>query len=400
VQSNRIIQTLRNPDAQSFLTENRGKPTDELALRLKKAVSGFDVHVTFDLLSIYNKATKKNPEWMDRFNPAWTQKAYQQGSSDICALYRTGLVGAQGSLLNLSGGIGIDDYFLSKNIEKITSIDADEDVHNLAQYNLNALGCSGVERIHTTAEDAIRTLELEPFDAFYIDPDRRSGGASFLLETTSPSLTELQDILLEHGPVFAKLSPVADLTYLIDRLHHLASIHVVGVNDEVKEIITTQEKDVSFSKITAVELTGEQESWTGEIIPFQPHEQTLDTSYFYAPSSVIAKSGLTPYIAQNEGLSMHGTVHFPLVGSNQKKHLPMFKPHRRLGHFAFHKKRWVKAIQSLGLTECTLISKSTDLKSNQLQNASKLPQSNRIFAYLYRHGNSIQMVVGERLNLR
>lgn len=401
MQSKRIIQTLLSSEAQSFLTENRGKPTGALALALKKPDIGFDVTVTFNLLSIYNKAAKKNPTWLSLFHPAWTEKSYQQGSSDECARYRTQLIGSKNSLLNLSGGIGIDDYFLSDLMPTITSVELDENVHNLAQFNLEQANCNGVERLWMSAEDYLQTNDLSKFDAFYIDPDRRSGSTSFLLETTSPNLSELQHHLLEYGPVYSKLSPVVDLSYLQERLIHLKEIHVVGLNDEVKEIVTVQLPNYQGpTTVVAVELSSETRKYSGQLTEYQWSNSILNHSFFYVPTTVMAKSGLVQTLAEERQLAVFGSIHFPLLGSNQNQPLPLMKPHQLLGEFPFHKKRWTRSIESLKLKECTLITKGVGLKSASLQQSSGILQSNRFFAYLYRVRGTIRMVVGERLNMR
>ena len=74
------------------------------------------------------------------------------------------------TLLELGTSLGINTCYLSKesNLEKIVSIEGNEELASIAEYNLKKLNCDNVELICNDIDDYFRSLDGK-FDLIYID---------------------------------------------------------------------------------------------------------------------------------------------------------------------------------------------------------------------------------------
>ncbi len=113
-----------------------------------------------------------------------------------------------------------------------------EDLAAAAGRNFQRLGAGNIE---VRCETVTPQTELPEADLIYADPARRdaAGRKVFLLEDCTPDILTLLPMLLKKAPaVLLKLSPMADLAMLSERLGPaLREIHVVECDGEVKELL-------------------------------------------------------------------------------------------------------------------------------------------------------------------
>ena len=81
--------------------------------------------------------------------------AYEQSSSEECAL-RKRLEGE--SVLDLTCGLGVDAYALSKRFKRVVTIERNEVVAAVARENLRRLGAENIEVINSSAEEYLATI--------------------------------------------------------------------------------------------------------------------------------------------------------------------------------------------------------------------------------------------------
>ncbi|MFI3318545.1 MAG: SAM-dependent methyltransferase [Rikenellaceae bacterium] len=162
-------------------------------------------------------------------------RAFEQSSSEATAGVKR-LSG--GSVLELTGGLGVDTLYLSQIFERSVSLERDELLADVTRENLRRLGAEGVEILATPAEEYLERCQ-EHFDWIYVDPDRRgaSGEKLVRLEDCSPNIIELMPHIRRLCRRLAiKLSPIFD----VDegrRLFPDSHIEVVSLGGECKEVL-------------------------------------------------------------------------------------------------------------------------------------------------------------------
>ena len=142
------------------------------------------------------------------------------------------------TILDLTGGLGVDSWALSQVAERVVYFERNEELAAAAGRNFQRLGAGNID---VRCETVTPQTALPEADLIYADPARRdaAGRKVFLLEDCTPDILSLLPMLLRKAPaVLLKLSPMADLAMLSERLGPaLHEIHVVECDGEVKEIL-------------------------------------------------------------------------------------------------------------------------------------------------------------------
>lgn len=260
----------------------------------------------------------------------------EQCSSELTAKYKAQIGKCAnekiGKCLDLTGGYGVDTYFLSEHFNRTDYVEQNAELCRIAEHNLKRPTPSlpkGKEIcVHnTSAEHFLSSLLGEVgrgFDLIYIDPARRDshGGKVFRLEDCTPNVVELLPALLQHlapeGRLMLKLSPMLDITQALNALTVSDSllvfdVHVVAVKNEVKEILLLSQPPTANSQsptITAIDLaepektfifTREQEKEAQ--VPTGKCENEQMGKYLYEPNAAILKAGSYKLVAQRFGLA-------------------------------------------------------------------------------------------------
>ena len=186
------------------------------------------------------------------FAGATSPDVSQQSIDDMPAPPPAPETGNINTVLDLTGGLGVDSWAFSQVAERVVYFERDAELAAAAERNFARLGADNIEvRCETVTPDT----KLPEADLIYADPARRdaAGRKVFLLEDCTPDILTLLPMLLQKAPaVLLKLSPMADLTMLTERLGPaLLEIHVVELDGEVKELLCLLKRDFS----TSLEMT-------------------------------------------------------------------------------------------------------------------------------------------------
>ncbi|MCM4156770.1 class I SAM-dependent methyltransferase [Gramella sp. AN32] len=300
-----VNETIFRKDVQKFIRKNlkidlsllilKGSPFPEVSIQeLATQVQGLKI------------SEKKFPLFFYTENILFPPKLnLEQASSELTALYKASLI--EGNMgIDLTGGLGIDSYFISKKFESFIYCELNADLAKIASHNFNSLNAVN---IRVEKEDALQVLfqSKDKFDWVYADPARRNatGGKVFKLEDCEPNLVNnLAAIFKKTDKLLVKTSPLLDLQAGLKELKHVKEIHVVAIKNEVKELLWILEKGWQREpKIITInmEKNGEQKfkGTTGQnlITP----ELAPPQNYLYEPNSAILKSGLFNLISQKTG---------------------------------------------------------------------------------------------------
>lgn len=264
-------------------------------LALRKVPVGTDVSLALRQIEARQLLQKKVPEWSaneDLLFPA--HLSIEQCSSEATAHYKASLVSGC-SLADLTGGLGIDSYYLSQSFLKTDYVEQQPELCSLAKHNFKILQASVVVR-NETAEDYIK--QGEPKDCFYIDPARRDGYGrkTVSISDCTPNVLAIQNALLNLGDtVMIKLSPMLDIKKALNELRSVAEVHVLAVGNECKELVFVLKHGFSGQPtIHAVNLLTEQ-----PVLCFTYKEERdcplrlADNigRYLYEPNASIMKAG-------------------------------------------------------------------------------------------------------------
>ena len=242
----------------------------------------------------------------------------EQCSSEMTARYKASLIAnfkfQVSNFADLTGGYGVDTYFLSEQFTHTDYIEQNKELCRIAEHNFSLPTPSlpkGKEiRVHnSTAEDFLKTAGQ--YDLLFLDPARRDnhGGKVFRLEDCTPNVVELLPTLLAHGKrILLKLSPMLDLTQAVKELSVYStqwSVYIVAIKNEVKELLLVSG---GSGRITAIDLAKKEQAFVfsreDENAAISEYSDYSDFSdkYLYEPNAAILKTGAYKLVAQRFGL--------------------------------------------------------------------------------------------------
>ncbi len=229
----------------------------------------------------------------------------EQCSSEETARYKASLVSGE-KMADLTGGYGVDTYFLSDSFSSIDYVEQNTELCRIAAHNFSNKPIT----IHnSTAEEFLQTAGQ--YDLIFIDPARRDshGGKVFRLEDCTPNVVELLPTLLAHGKrLMIKLSPMLDLTQAVRELSASStqwSVYVVAVKNDVKELLLLSG---GTGQITAIDLAKKEQDFVFSRAeeadcPSDIGHLLLNIGHFlYEPNAAILKAGAYKLVGTRFGL--------------------------------------------------------------------------------------------------
>lgn len=299
-------KNILNTETQHFIKENIS--TDISSLLLKKIVfANIKQQELVEQIEAKKKCLKKLPTWFNTPNIYYPNKLnIEQTSSEETAKYKARLVNGN-TLIDLTGGFGIDSYYFSKNITTITHCEINPQLSEIVTHNLKQLNCTNCTTIATDGLLYIKNSN-EKYDWIYIDPSRRNEikGKVFLLSDCLPNVPENLSLLFEKSEnILLKVSPLLDITNGLRELSFVKEIHVVAVNNEVKELLYLLKKEhITTPKIKTINIK-KKHIETFEFVPHQKNtvNYALPQVFLYEPNAAILKSGGFNEVAQQYNVS-------------------------------------------------------------------------------------------------
>ncbi|MGY8887161.1 MAG: class I SAM-dependent methyltransferase, partial [Flavobacteriales bacterium] len=189
------------------------------------------------------KIKSKLPTWYKNHQIYYPPKLnLEQTSSELTAKYKASLISGS-SLADISGGFGVDSYYFSNSINRVDSFEINGDLSEIAKHNFNILKKSN---IHCYQKDGLEQVLQQAYQFIYADPSRRNDtkGKVYLLEDCEPNIPKNIDKLLNQCSILMlKTSPMLDISAGLSELKRVSQIHIVAINNEVKELIWLLEKD-------------------------------------------------------------------------------------------------------------------------------------------------------------
>ncbi|WP_297332183.1 class I SAM-dependent methyltransferase [Flavobacterium sp.] len=285
---------LLEPEVQRFIRENTTSDVTVLALQ-KNPFPYLEWAEVLNQVAARQKAKDKLPFWFNTDHIIYpTKVSVEQTSSEKAAQYKASLVSGD-SLIDLTGGFGIDDFYFSKNFEKVVHCEMSLELSAIAQHNFKMLGADNIQCIPGDSTETLKMLNQQ-WDYIYIDPSRRNDikGKVFLLKDCLPNVPELLDFYFSYSKnIIIKTAPLLDITAGLNELHSVKQIHIIALDNEVKELLWILEKGYA-GNIMAETINIRKEG--NEVFNVMHNDDgiasySLPQQHLYEPNSAVMKSG-------------------------------------------------------------------------------------------------------------
>lgn len=289
-------KSILNTEIQEFINNNFQLNSSKLLLR----GTDFESVSTKELVEQMEaklRCEKKLPTWFNASNIYYPNKLnIEQTSSETTAAYKANLIQGK-TIIDLTGGFGVDCYYFSKRFNAVMHCEIDKNLSEIVTHNYNQLHISNIKTINA---DGIAHLETtkETFDWIYIDPSRRhdSKGKVFFLDDCLPNVPAHLKLLFSRSKnILIKTSPLLDISVGISELQNVKTIHVVAVNNEVKELLWILE--YGFNGTISIETVNLKKDRSEHFKFMMKEEKSLESAYskpltyLYEPNAAIMKAG-------------------------------------------------------------------------------------------------------------
>lgn len=282
-------------EVQDFIETNLNESISKLALQ-KNPFPNIDYKLIINQLEAKSKAKDKLPTWYSTENIIYPNKiSVEQTSSEKTALYKSTLIAGK-KIIDITGGFGVDAYYFSKQFSKVIHCEHNSELSEIVKHNFRQLKVDNIYCISGESEEILKNL-TEQFDWIFIDPSRRNDakGKVFMLQDCEPNVPKLLDFYFNYSSkILIKTAPLLDLTAGLKELKNVSTIHIVALENEVKELLWEIHHGFNGNpKIKTINLTKNKT----ENFEFELGESITRIDYgdpgkfLYEPNAAVMKSG-------------------------------------------------------------------------------------------------------------
>lgn len=328
--------------------------------------------------------------------------AAQQSTSDSLAKFHSSLIKTNASVLDMTGGLGIDALHCSRVASKVVMVEKDDFRAECAASNFQGMGVENIEVKCGDSVDFLNEMPDNKYNYIFIDPARRgaNGERLYALSQCKPDVTMILGEMLRVAPnVIIKASPMLDVCQVLRELHSVSQIIALGTKAECKEliIICMREliKPVEYSAVTIMP--------SGDVVEFNFHDETPGISdivimvdrpvvgdIIYEPYPSIVKMKPFGEICNRYNVSKPALDTHLFFKKTIDKSFPGV-PHKILEVTEFSK-RSIKDI-SERYTEIDVTVKNFPMTSNELAARLKANPSGDIRLFAFRMANGTKLIV-------
>lgn len=308
------IDSILKSETQAFIREHEKDDIQKLLLQ-HKSIHGVPTAVIADQISGRRKSKLKLPTLYGLagivFPPSLN---LEQCSSEATGLFKTDLLKQLGinlrKVADLTGGFGIDTYFLGAIAERVHFVETESSLLALARHNHKVLGARTIQYHHQKAENFLNDWK-ERFDLIYVDPSRRKNGKKiFRLSDCEPDIISLQKHYFDRSDNWlVKTSPLLDISQGCKELTSVKQVFVLSVENDCKELLFHIEN--SFQDEPTIHAVDLQKNGIVEsFVSFKSSVEKVSKvhfsdpqKYLYEPNISILKAGAFKWIGQEFELS-------------------------------------------------------------------------------------------------
>jgi hypothetical protein len=321
--SNEEILKLAGDELQAYIIAHTHEDEKKLLLR-HKSILGLPSPLVAQQISARKKAELKIPSFFRTKGIIYPPSInLEQSSSEITAKFKAKIIreeiaAEKLSGVDLTGGFGIDSFFLSQIADSFVYVEPNAELVEIARLNFDLLGNSTVQFHNQSAEDFLEKASSH-YDFIFVDPSRRDSKSRkvFGLRDCSPDIASLLPALLKRTDfVLIKASPLLDIKQGLRELVFIKKILVVSVSNEVKELLFLIQKD--FNREPLIQTFNlDYEGAIKDTFEFLFSDEECSLSkfsspkkYLYEPNVSILKAGAFKAVGERFNLSkLHVNTH-------------------------------------------------------------------------------------------
>ena len=366
---------------------------DVRQLALQKFPDDVDKVLVLNQIEARRLLSKKVPSWASNPDLLFPRHlSIEQCSSELTAKYKVSIIEGGDTFVDLTGGLGVDSYFLSEKFKTSYYVENQKELCDLAEHNFAVLG----RKITVVNEDSESFLNgfISRWDnarvGLYLDPARRDiyNRKMVSLHDCSPDVVNLVGTWRAASikTVMIKLSPMLDISLIINELFNIAEIHIVSVKNECKEVLVLLRPDydgeitihcVDLFPVGTRHTLSLQYAINDESVAIPTFATTIK-KYLYEPNASIMKSGAFKLISQRFGIDkLHINSHL-YTSDNLISDFPG-RVFEVVGFAPFNKK--VKKELLRDVNEASVVTRNFPLSANELRKALNLRESDRNFVF-------------------
>ncbi len=284
----------------SYIAQNIDADTCKLLLKAEPELS-FDKSFAVLQIECRRKACDKIPELLANARFLFPKAiSAEQCTHEAVAQFHASLFNESDSVLDMTMGLGVDDYYIARRAKALTAIELDPLIAAVGDYNFSFLA-SNVTVKQGDSGEFLKILGDQRFDAIFIDPARRDGSGKRLygLADCCPNVLSLLPLIKQHcSRLFIKASPMIDVTQSMRDLGDcLAHVWAVSVKNECKELFFMMDFSDGSPDVILHALNFAGGSWqefsTASVLgnSSQCIDSILPGQYLYEPNSSVMKLG-------------------------------------------------------------------------------------------------------------
>lgn len=290
-----------------FRLEHKGRAGTDLVL--KYATNKQKKFWAHALLSEQKLLSKLPISWFEKGFFCPNTKAAEQCSSWATAQWKARLAEGYSHVYDLTGGLGIDSLAFSHQVQKVHYREPKAELCFMAERNFHCLGRSQIECVNEAAESFLKRA-FNGGELVYLDPDRRpgEGGQRSSLSRMHPDWTFIEQLMDKGWPLLLKLSPLQDLTDLIQRTSGKRTICVLEHRGECKEVLLFCHDAKAEAENVSIVLAEAEEKWSTKELSVDKLNSNCsqygwsDSGFLLDPSPAFRKAGASKFLEEKFSL--------------------------------------------------------------------------------------------------
>lgn len=366
---------------------------DVRQLALQKFPDDVDKVLVLNQIEARKLLSKKVPSWASNPDLLFPRHlSIEQCSSELTAKYKVSIIEGGDIFADLTGGLGVDSYFLSGKFKTSYYVENQEELCDLAEHNFAVLGRK-ITVVNSNAETFLGTTRWDNARVgLYLDPARRDiyNRKMVSLHDCSPDVVKLVETFPEMSPrkpsFLIKASPMLDISLITNELKNISEIHIVSVKNECKEILIKIEPGFDDEiKYFCLNFVG-NDLKSAQLFEFSEHSESSANSdyapkikrYLYEPNASLMKSGAFKLISQRFAIDkLHVNSHL-YTSDNLISDFPG-RVFEVVGFAPFNKK--IKKELLSDITEASVATRNFPLSANELRKNLNLKESDKNYVF-------------------
>ena len=380
---------MKNEETIKFVREHREDDVRSLALQARRD-SDVDLPWALDQIQGWQTARRKLPSWAVIDGIIYPPHlSMEQCSSEHTALYKCGIVNSlpmdsHKTLIDLTGGFGVDFAFMAKCCNQALYIERQEQLCETAKHNFKLLGLNQTSIINAESESALKDLNTDPASTLlYLDPARRdtNNARTYAIADCTPNVLELLPNLLKAAQhVLIKLSPMLDWHKAVSDLgDHVAEVHIVSVGNDCKEMLVLISSDHEGEP--TIHCVND-----GQTLIYQPSQDNTpriiadheNQAYLYEPNASIMKAGCFNVLTERYPVKALATDSHLFVSKDAVEDFPG-RSFIITNVASMNKKELKRALT--GITRANITTRNFPLSALQLRSRLRLQDGGKTYIF-------------------